>query len=78
MEMKILGLDPAIAILGFGTVVCHTSDSIDEDLDLVKLEDFEVIETAAKTPFGDRLCTIYDDLHTLMAEVAPDLVAVEK
>ena len=78
MEIKILGLDPGIAILGFGSVVCHTSDRIGENEDLVKLEDFGIIETAAKTPFGDRLCTIYEDLHSLIAEIAPDLVAVEK
>lgn len=78
MEIKILGLDPGIAILGFGTVVCHTSDRIGENKNLVKLEDFGIIETPAKTPFGDRLCTIYEDLHSLIAEIAPDLVAVEK
>lgn len=77
MEIKILGLDPGIAILGFGTIICHTSGKVDT-IDLVKLEDFGVIETAAKTPFGDRLCTIYDDLHTLIDEINPDLVAVEK
>jgi crossover junction endodeoxyribonuclease RuvC len=27
---------------------------------------------------GKRLCTIYEDLHTLMAECKPDLVAIEK
>lgn len=74
--MKILGLDPGIAILGFGTVVCH--QQVARNLNLVELEDFGVIKTKAKTSFGDRLCTIYDDLHTLIEEIQPDLVAVEK
>ena len=73
MKIKILGLDPGIARLGFGTIVCHRS----QQTDLVELEDFGVIETTAKTAFGDRLCTIYDDLHTLIEEIKPDLVAVE-
>lgn len=78
MEFKILGLDPGIAILGFGTIICHTSNQSNANTDLVKLDDFGTIETNPKTPFGDRLCTIYDDLHTLIDEINPDLVAVEK
>ena len=78
MELKILGLDPGIAILGFGTIICHTSDMVKENVNLVQLQDFGVIETAAKTPFSDRLCTIYNDLHTLVDEINPDLVAIEK
>ena len=78
MKIKILGLDPGIAILGFGTVICHQPNRVDRNLNLVKLEDFGVIKTKAKTSFGDRLCTIYDDLHTLIEEIQPDLVAVEK
>ena len=88
-ETKILGLDPGIAILGFGTIICQTSDRLalrkhsriskaQSTVEAVKLSDFGVIETAAKTPLGDRLCTIYEDLHTLIDEVRPDLVAIEK
>ena len=76
MEIKILGLDPGIAILGFGTIVCQTSERVQENF--VQLDEFGIIETPAKTPFGDRLCTIYDDLHMLIEEINPDLVAVEK
>ena len=76
MKIKILGLDPGIAILGFGSIVCQTD--LDAKLDLVELQDFGVIETAAKTNFGDRLCTIYEDLHALVDDIKPDLIAVEK
>ncbi|BAZ43517.1 crossover junction endodeoxyribonuclease RuvC [Chondrocystis sp. NIES-4102] len=76
--MKILGLDPGIAILGFGTIICQTSQPINQVTDLVQLEEFGVIQTEAKTPFSDRLCTIYDDLHSIIAELNPDLVAIEK
>lgn len=78
MKIKILGLDPGIAILGFGTIICHQSESVGITNNLIELSDFGTIETAAKTPVGDRLCTIYNDLHTLIEEIKPDLVAVEK
>ncbi|MEM8674062.1 MAG: crossover junction endodeoxyribonuclease RuvC [Cyanobacteria bacterium P01_G01_bin.67] len=78
MEIKILGLDPGIAILGFGTIICHQSQPNSRHHNLIQLEEFGTIETAAKTPFSDRLCTIYNDLHTLIDEINPDLVAIEK
>jgi crossover junction endodeoxyribonuclease RuvC len=40
--------------------------------------DAGVIQTPAKTKVGKRLCTIYEDLHTLIQELQPDLVAIEK
>jgi crossover junction endodeoxyribonuclease RuvC len=44
----------------------------------VAVVDFGVIETPAKTPVGDRLCTIYTDLHSLLNQFKPDLVVIEK
>ena len=78
MKTKILGLDPGIARLGFGTILCQQLKQNNSHIDSIGLVDFGVIETTAKTDFGDRLCTIYEDLHTLIAEINPDLVAVEK
>jgi crossover junction endodeoxyribonuclease RuvC len=78
MKIKILGLDPGIAILGFGSIICQKSAEISLDFPSIKLQDYGVIETTANMPFGDRLCTIYDDLHSLITELKPDLVAVEK
>lgn len=78
MELKILGLDPGIAILGFGSIVCQKPEVLSAKLDLVQLQDFGIIETTPKKSFGDRLCTIYDDLHAVIEEIKPDLVAVEK
>ena len=78
MKTKILGLDPGIATLGFGTIICHQPSKIIPDLDSVKLDDFGVIKTQAKTSLENRLSIIYDDLHTLIDEIKPDLVAVEK
>jgi crossover junction endodeoxyribonuclease RuvC len=40
--------------------------------------DFGIIQTPAKTDMGDRLCMICDDLATIIEQVQPDLVALEK
>jgi crossover junction endodeoxyribonuclease RuvC len=72
MEQRILGLDPGLAILGFGAILCQTPEI------QVKLLDCGVIKTTAGTEMGDRLCTIYDDLNALMHQWKPDLVAIEK
>jgi len=77
-EIKILGLDPGLAILGFGTIICRQSTLINTEASSIRLEDFGVIQTQAQTPLGDRLCMIYEDLHTIVAEINPDLVAIEK
>jgi crossover junction endodeoxyribonuclease RuvC len=77
MKKRILGLDPGIAILGFGSIDCETSASATTEKSL-ELIDFGIIETSSKTPVGNRLCTIYEDLHALIAQINPDLVAIEK
>lgn len=76
MGTRILGLDPGLAILGFG-VIEASADSTGT-LAGASVLDFGIIETAAKTDIGQRLCTIYDDLHSLMDQVKPDLVVIEK
>jgi len=73
MEKRILGLDPGLAILGFGIILGR-----DEGNQAPTLLDFGVIQTPAHTAMGDRLCTIHDDLHTLLDQWQPDLVAIEK
>lgn len=81
-EIKILGLDPGLARLGFGTIICQhicqQSDQTSSPIPPVRIDDFGIIKTEAKIPLGDRFCTIYNDLHTLIDETNPDLVAVEK
>lgn len=90
MEKRILGLDPGLAILGFGAILCPTTEKVatsKEDCsnlalkpvsEVVQLLDFGVIRTPARTEIGMRLCTIYEDLHTLIEQLQPDLVAIEK
>ncbi|NMG21934.1 crossover junction endodeoxyribonuclease RuvC [Brasilonema bromeliae] len=77
MEQRILGIDPGLAILGFGAVICQKNqDRVQHDS--VNLIDFGVINTPAHTEIGQRLCTLYEDLHTLIKEFQPELVAIEK
>lgn len=91
LEKRILGLDPGLAILGFGAICTSVGDPIATATSLksapiptqaiatsVKLLDFGIIQTAAKNEIGSRLCTIYEDLHTILQEWQPDLVAIEK
>ncbi|MCC5636020.1 crossover junction endodeoxyribonuclease RuvC [Nostoc sp. CHAB 5844] len=77
MEKRILGLDPGLAILGFGAITCKQSPSKVQDTTLEML-DFGVISTSADAEMGQRLCTLFDDMHTLIQELQPDLVAIEK
>jgi crossover junction endodeoxyribonuclease RuvC len=77
MEKRILGIDPGLATLGFGAVLCKASQGRDQP-EAVATLDFGVIQTPANTQVGDRLCIIHDDLHSLLEQVQPDLVAIEK
>ncbi|KKI98469.1 crossover junction endodeoxyribonuclease RuvC [Prochlorothrix hollandica] len=70
---RILGLDPGLATLGFGAI-----EGLPQDPETLQVLDFGVIKTTAGTPLGDRLATIYDDLTTVIQQVQPDVVILEK
>ncbi|NJL01768.1 MAG: crossover junction endodeoxyribonuclease RuvC [Spirulinaceae cyanobacterium SM2_1_0] len=76
MALTILGLDPGLARLGFGHIICPAERSSVPGV--VQVVDFGTIETLAGGEIGDRLATIYSDLQELIREVRPDLVAIEK
>ncbi|MCL1473697.1 crossover junction endodeoxyribonuclease RuvC [Argonema antarcticum] len=73
MGQRILGLDPGLAVVGFGAILCPEIEQSP-----VTLLDFGVIKTSSDLEIGERLCIIYEDLHTLMQQWKPDLVAIEK
>ncbi|NJP10638.1 MAG: crossover junction endodeoxyribonuclease RuvC [Leptolyngbyaceae cyanobacterium RU_5_1] len=78
-ECCILGLDPGLATLGFGAIRCRAFKSSSAvAANQVLMLDFGVIQTPKNTEIGDRLCTIYEDLNTLLNQVQPDLVSLEK
>lgn len=72
LNHKILGLDPGLASLGFGNL------SISDAGPTFTVLDFGIIQTQAGGEIGTRLQTIYDDLHDLLKQTQPDLVAIEK
>jgi crossover junction endodeoxyribonuclease RuvC len=76
MGYRILGIDPGLATLGFGLV--EAAEAQPANLAGTVVLDFGIISTPPKTPVGDRLCTIYDDLHSLFEQAKPDLVVIEK
>ncbi|MEM6352080.1 MAG: crossover junction endodeoxyribonuclease RuvC [Cyanobacteria bacterium P01_D01_bin.14] len=74
---RILGLDPGLAILGFGVIDYDpaTTRHTAPDINVV---DFGIVETPAGTEVGSRLCTIHDDLHSLIDTYQPDSISIEK
>lgn len=73
INQRILGIDPGLATLGYGCL--HQAS---DRQGVPTLLDFGIITTPAHTPMGDRLAMIYHDLHTLLPQMEPDLVALEK
>ncbi len=68
--MKILGIDPGIALVGYGVIQFEGSK-------LTPLE-YGCIETLAHCPLPDRLGIIYDELNALIDHYQPDQMAFEE
>ncbi len=68
--MRILGIDPGIATVGFGVVdAAHSRQT---------LVTCGVITTPANTQLSSRLEQIYRDLNALIEQLSPDVMAVEE
>ena len=68
--MKIIGIDPGYAIVGYGVVEYH-------NMNFTTLF-YGAILTEAGTPFEGRLLKIYDELTAILDSHKPDAMAVEK
>ena len=68
--MRILGIDPGYATVGFGVV--------DYDKSKFTCVDFGAIQTPAKTPFEDRLEQLFDEMTKLIGLYRPQTVAFEE
>ncbi|MFD0962349.1 crossover junction endodeoxyribonuclease RuvC [Paenibacillus chungangensis] len=68
--MRVLGIDPGIAIAGFGFI-----DKQGHKLTPVQ---YGAIQTEAHTPQEERLLQIYESAGALIDRYKPDSVAVEK
>lgn len=68
--MRILGIDPGIAIVGFGL--------IEADRGKTRLLNYGAITTPAGLPLARRLVQIEQDMEALIAQLKPDAIAVEE
>lgn len=68
--MRILGVDPGIAIVGFGLIESDRSGQ--------RILQYGAITTPKELPLAERLVQIGNDLNTLLEQFKPDAVAVEE
>ena len=68
--MRILGIDPGFAIVGWGI--------IDSERGNLRPVAYGAITTPAHTPLESRLLTIQNDLESLIEKYKPDEMAIEE
>lgn len=68
--MRILGIDPGIAIVGFGFIDKQGSKCVPVQ--------YGCIQTEAHTPEEERLLHVYEGIVQLIDKYKPDAVALEK
>ena len=68
--MRILGIDPGYAIVGYGVL-----DYRNNHFGIV---DFGAITTPAGMDFGRRVEIIYDEMQVLIEKTKPEVMAIEK
>lgn len=68
--MRVIGIDPGLALMGFGVV--------ESDGYRFKVLDYGVLETPAHTKDGDRLLCLFKGLNELFEKYQPDAVSVEE
>ena len=68
--MRILGIDPGYATIGFGILEAQRAD--------FRLIQYGTITTSPDMPFHDRLCVIYEDMNRLLDAAKPEVMAIEE
>lgn len=68
--MRILGIDPGFAIVGYGVIDYSGTE--------YKTVDYGKVTTPAHTPLPKRLKTVYDGISKLIDTFNPDCMAVEE
>lgn len=68
--MIIMGIDPGIAIVGYGIIDYSNNKAV--------CIDYGAVTTMAHTPLTDRLKKVYDGLNLLLDKYQPKAVAVEE
>ena len=68
--MRILGIDPGIAIVGFGLIESNRGS--------VRMLQYGAVTTEAGLPLATRLVQIENDMTALIAQLQPDEIAIEE
>ena len=68
--MRILGIDPGYATIGFGVI-----DKLPQGLQVV---DYGVIETSKEESIPVRLAILFDALSSIIKKYKPDAISVEE
>ena len=68
--MRILGIDPGVAIVGFGVV--------EQEKGQTRMVQYGAITTEAGLPLATRLVQIENDLHQLIRQFQPDVISIEE
>lgn len=68
--MRILGIDPGIAIVGFGLIESNRGS--------VRMLQYGAVTTEAGLPLATRLVQIENDMTALISQLKPDEIAVEE
>lgn len=70
VTLRILGIDPGYAIVGYGIV--------DTAASRFSVVDYGVVTTPARIPIEDRLMMIYNQLSELVKKYKPEAMAIEE
>lgn len=68
--MRIIGIDPGYAIVGFGV--------LDYNKSRFSVVEYGAVTTPAEMDFNQRLCEIYSDLCYIFDKYKPDFLSIER
>ena len=68
--MRILGIDPGYAIVGYGVIDYHSGK--------FSVVGCGAVTTEADKPFPERLKNIYEDLNFIIDKYKPDALSIER
>ena len=69
-KMKVLGIDPGTITMGYGV--------IETGGDEITLVDYGALNTSTRSPIGERLSYLYNNLREIISRHQPNAVAVEQ
>lgn len=70
--MRILGIDPGTAKMGYGLIECQKPNG------KYQMVDYGCLTTKSGLPAGDRLLQLYEELCAIIKKTKPDVIAVEE